>query len=177
MALDTTPQDCENAGKDVSLYYNVGTCAVAIWVEHLGIVGDLNLGETDDENELSRRRSSSDIKEYLPGMTDVSVSGQQITDGNYEGNAFLNSMRKGGSPRDVLVLTDDISTVNAYGYRGKWYNFDRSISGPAQGEQEQTFSLKPAACTDCAVRPVKVTVADTIGDYDPTTFTPVSSGS
>lgn len=177
MPLSAVPVDCQNAGRDMILYYNVGDCATPIWVEHLGVIGDMNLGDVDDEEQLSRRRSTSRIKEYLPGDTDISITGQQITDGNYEGNAFLNSMRRGGEPGDVLVLTEPISSVNAYGVRGKMWNFDRSISGPASGEQEQQFSLKPAACSDCAVRYVHVEVAETAADFDPTDFTPVSSGS
>lgn len=177
MVLTATPSDCQNAGKDMVLYYNVGDCADPIWVEHLGVVGDLNLGITDDEEELTRRRQDSNIKEYLPGQTDISVTGQQITDGNYEGNAILNSMIKDGEPQDILVLTSSIDTVNSYGVRGKFYNFDRSLSGPNQGEQEQSFNLKPAACADCPVRYVHVTVGGDAVDYDPGTFTPVSSGS
>lgn len=173
MPLSATIAECQNKGKDMVLYYNTGSCLIPVWVEHIGIVGDLTLAEADDEEEVQRRRSTSNVKVYVPGLTDVGITGTQITDGNYEGNAFLNSMRLGGSPRDVLVLTDDIGTVGAYGWRGKMYNLDRGISGPYSGEQEQNFNLKPAACADCDVRPVKVAVAAAAADYDPTTFTPV----
>ncbi len=177
MPLTTTPSDCQNAGKDMVLYYNVGDCADPVWIEHLGIVGDMNLGDTTDKEELQRRRSDSDIKEYLPGQSDISVTGTQLTDGNYEGNAVLNSARKNGEPIDVLVLTAPISEVGAYGVRGKFYNFDHSISGPNQGEQNQNFDLSPAACGDCPVRYVKVNVSDAIVDYNPADITLVSSGS
>lgn len=170
MPLSATIADCVNKGKDMVLYYNTGTCASPVFVEHQGIKGDMTLAEADDEEEVQRRSSASNIKEYVPGLTDVGISGTQITDGNYEGNVFLNSMRTGGVPRDVLVLTDDIGTVHAYGWRGKMWNFDRGISGPFQGEQEQSFSLKPAACSDCAVRAVKVLVAAAAADWDATAF-------
>lgn len=177
MPLTETISSCQNPGSDVILYYNVNTCAVPIWAEHEGVVGDLNLGEVDDEEELTRRTSTSNIKEYTPGKTDISVSGQQIPDGNYEGWAALNSARKDGTPIDVLVLNNDIGTENAFGVRGKMYNFDRSLSGPATGEQEQTFSLKPAACSDCPVRFVKVVAAGSVADYDPTVYAPVNATS
>jgi len=177
MALTATPQDCVNPGKDMTLYYNVGTCGSPIWVEHLGVTGDLSLNEEDEEQAVQRRRASSRVNEFNPGNTDVSISGQQMTDSNYEGNAFLNSMRAGGTPREVLILTAPIAVVGAMGWRGKFWNFNRSISGPISGEQEQQFSLKPAACTDCPVKTVKVATTNVAADFDPTSFTPVSSGS
>lgn len=175
MPLSESIASCQNPGSDMIAYYNVGTCAVPVWSEHEGIVGDLNLGMVDDEEELTRRTSTSNFKEYTPGKTDVSFTGQQIPDGNYEGNAAFNSAIKDGTPLDILVLTDDLSVVNSYGIRGKMYNFDRSISGPATGEQEQTFSFKPAACSDCPVRYVQVAIAGTAADFDPTDYAPVNA--
>jgi len=170
MPLSATIAECQNKGKDMALYYNTGSCSVPVWVEHIGVIGDLTLAEADEEEELQRRRSTTNVKVYIPGLTDVGITGTQITDGNYEGNVFLNSMRTGGDPRDVLLLTDDIATVGAYGWRGKMYNFDRGISGPYQGEQEQNFNLKPAGCSDCDVRAVKVAVASAVANYDATLF-------
>ena len=171
MPISTTPVDCVNPGKDMTLYYNTGSCAVPVWVEHLGVVGDLQLEDTDDEEEVSRRRSAYNIKEFSPGMQTVSISGQQITDFNYQGNRYINASKKGGSPQDFLILTSPLTVVNAYGYRGKFYNFVRSVSGPMQGEQEQTFNLKPAACADCHVRAVLVSVSGTAADFDLTSLT------
>lgn len=173
MPLSRDILNCQNKGKDMILYYNVNTCEAPVFVEHEGVIGDLNLGMTDDEEELTRRSSTSNMKEYLPGKTDISVTGTQITDGNYEGNAALNSAIADGDPIDVLVLTNDIDTVYSYGVRGKMYNFDRSINGPATGEMEQSFNLKPAACADCPVRYVKVAEAGTAADWDPTDYSPV----
>ena len=169
MPGSTTISNCQSLGKDARLYYSTsGSCAVPVYVEHVGIIGDLNVGDTDDENQVQRRGGASlGIKTYNPGDSDVSITGTQIVDGNYEGFLYINGARKGGNPLDFLVLSGPISEVNTVGYRGKWYNFDRSLSFPAEGEMEQSFSLKPAACSDCAVRPVKVLVANTAADWDP----------
>ena len=175
MPLTTTITDCQHDGSEFICYYNVGTASVPIWVEHQGLIGDLNLGMTDDENESTRRSTTSNFKEYLPGKTDAVFSGQQITDGNYEGNAAFNSAVKDGDPIDLLILTDDVDTAYGYGLRGEFYNFDRSISAPASGEQEQSFSFKPAACPTTAVRYVQVASAGTASDFDPTTITYVST--
>jgi hypothetical protein len=155
------------------MYYNVGTCLVPVWAEHSGVVGDLTLGITDDEEELIRRSSTANFKEYIPGRTDISITGNQIPDGNYDGNAAFNSAIKDSGAIDLLVMTDDVDTLYAYGVRGKFYNFDRSINAPAQGEMEQAFSFKPAACADCPVRYVRVSVEGTAADWDPTDFTSV----
>jgi hypothetical protein len=178
MALSTAIANCQNPGINALIYYNVAStdaCDTPIFVEHEGIVGDLNIGMVDDEEELTRRSSTTFFKEYSPGKTEANVTGQQVPDGNYEGNVVLNGAIRGGDPVDLLILNDDIDTQYAYGLRGKFYNFDRSLSAPATGEQEQTFSLKPAACSDCPVRYVKVAVAGTAADWDPTTYTLVST--
>lgn len=171
MPASTTITECQNDGSDMRLYYDIsGTCATPVLVEHVGIIGDLNVPDTDDENQVNRRGDSGTIKKYNPGDTDVSITGTQIVAGNYEGFLAITKAKKGGSPGIFLVLTGPVSEVNAIGYFGKWYNFDRSISGPAEGEQEASFNLKPAACSDCEVRAVKVAVADTAADWDQTTL-------
>lgn len=170
MPLSNTIERCQILGTDFVAYYNRGTCAVPIWSEHQGIIGDLNLGIVDDENESTRRNAASDFKEYNPGKTDISFTGQQIPDGNYIGQAAFNSALKGGQPIDLLLLTDDVDTQYAYGVRGEFYNFDRSLSAPAEGDMEQSFNMKPAACSDCPVRYVRVDPAGTVGDWDPTTI-------
>lgn len=175
MPLATTLTDCQNDGSDFVTYYNVGTAGTPIWVEHLGIIGDLTLSITDDENASTRRNSTSNFKEYLPGRTDVAFTGQQIVEGNYEGNAAFNSAIKDGTPLDLLLLTDDVDTAYAYGLRGQFYNFDRSISAPGEGEMEQSFNFKPAACATTPVHYVKVAVAGTAAVWDPTDVTYVST--
>lgn len=175
MPLSATIANCQTQGSDFSAYYNVGTAGTPIWVLHDGIIGDLTLGLTDDENQSTRRSATSNFKEYLPGRTDCSFTGQQIPDGNYEGQAAFNSAIKDGTPIDLLLLTDDIDTQYSYGVRGEFYNFDRSISAPAEGEMEQSFNFKPAACPTTAVRYVQVAVAGTAADFDPTDITYVST--
>lgn len=175
MPLSATLSDCQNDGSNFATYYNVGTAGAPIWVEHLGILGDLTLTITDDENQTTRRNSSSNFKEYLPGKTEVSFTGQQIVDGNYEGNAAFNSAIKDGTPIDLLLLTDDVDTAYSYGLRGEFYNFDRSINAPAEGEMEQAFNMRPAACATTPVRYVKVETPGTAADWDPTDITYVST--
>jgi len=175
MPLSASITNCQTNGSDFSTYYNVGTAGSPIWVLHDGIIGDLTLGITDDENQSTRRSATSNFKEYLPGKTDLNFTGQQIPDGNYEGQAAFNSAIKDGDPIDLLLLTDDVDTQYAYGVRGEFYNFDRSISAPAEGEMEQSFSMKPAACPTVAVRYVRVETAGTASDFDPTDITYVST--
>jgi hypothetical protein len=168
--VTTTITSCQNDGDQMRLYYNLsGNCAAPVWVEHVGIVGDLNLGDTDDENQV-QRRGAGKLKTYNPGDTEVAITGTQIVQGNYQGFQVINSAKKGGSPRHLMVLTAPISNVNAIGYSGNWFNFERSISGPAEGEQEASFNLKPAACqsTACEVKAVKVLTAGTPSDWDQT---------
>jgi len=51
-------------GSEQTLYYNTGTADTAVWVEHVGMVEDLDLGETEELSELTvrpvRRPVSSD---------------------------------------------------------------------------------------------------------------------
>ncbi len=174
MPLSTTLANCQNPGSDMTIYWNAGTGGSPIWVEHLGIVGDLNLSIVDDEDESNRRTSTSNFKEFSPGKTDLSITGVQIPDGNYEGNAAFNSAIKDGDPIDLLVLTGPIDEEYAYGVRGDFYNFDRSISGPATGQQEQSFNFKPALCPVTEVGYVQI-VSAAVATKDWTAFTPVTT--
>lgn len=174
MALSTSLASCQNDGSDFTLYWNAGTAGSPIWVEHEGIIGDLNLGLVYDENESNRRSSTSDFKEYNPGKIDCSITGNQIPDGNYEGLAAFNSAIKNGDPIDLLALTGPINQEYAYGVRGEFYNFDLSINAPGTGDQEQAFNLKPAACPTTAVRYVQI-VSGNVTTKDWTNFTPVST--
>ena len=167
-----TPQQCKK-GTKLKLYYNTGTDAAQVWVLHEGMVEDLTLGETEEENEVNDRREDREVKEYSEGEVEVSITGTQLTDPEYEGWQFLNSMRSGGSPGDVMCLTDTMDIVGAYGWRGHMRNFDRTFNGPRQGNQTNAVSLKPAAqCTadHVGVRPVKIATADTVTDFDPTVW-------
>lgn len=174
MTLTATPQDCDKRGNELTLYYNVGDDDTQVWVEHFGMVEDLTLNETEDENEQTARRSTRIVKEYNQGDIDVSIVGTQITDPNYEGFAILNSARRNGSPIDIMCLTGLINEVGSYGWRGMARNFDRTISGPSSGNMTTAVSLKPAACADVQFRVVMIAVADTVADFDPTDFTSIN---
>jgi len=165
---------CNKQGSDLSLYYNTGTCSVPVFVYHKGIIGDMTINDTDDENELATRNPAVAHKEYTGGKTDLSVSGEQAYDTAYEGFSFLESMRSSGVPGDVLILSGLISVVGSQGWRGKWINFDRTKNGPINGPATVAFNLKPAACSDCTVRPVQVAVADAVADFDPGLFVPAA---
>lgn len=168
--VTTTITECQNDGDEMRLYYNLsGDCDTPVWVEHVGIIGDLDIADTDEENLLNRRGGNS-IKKYNPGKTDLAITGKQVVQGNYQGFQVINAAKKGGDPRHLMILTNPIDNVNAIGYAGSWYNFDRSISGPAEGEQEASFNLKPAACVadECEVKAVKVLVGGTAADWDQT---------
>lgn len=175
MPLAKTLQNCDSLGSDMSVYWNAGTAESEIWVLHIGITGDLTLTLTDDENESNRRDSTANFKEYSPGKTDCSISGVQIPDGNFEGLAAFNSAIKDGDPIDLLVLTGPIDEEYAYGVRGEFYNFDRSINAPASGDMEQNFNMKPAKCPTVPVRYVQI-VSAAVVDKDWTDFTPVTTG-
>lgn len=165
---------CDKKGSEFSLYLNLGNdCTTPVWSYHKGATGDLDLGETEDEEELSVRDPSQIVKTYVESKIDVEISGTQVVDQDYEGCAFINSARSGGSSIDVAFLTGYIGDVGSEGWRGKFRNFDRSRSGPESGAPSQTFRLKPAACqlTSCKVRPIRVAVADAVADYDPGTYT------
>jgi len=167
---------CDKKGSEVSLYLNTGTCASPVWIYHKGVVGDLNLSETEDESEQSNRDPAQIVRQYTENKIDVEIAGEQVVDQFYEGCAFINSMRSSGSPRDVCFLTGYMTEVGNVGWRGFFRNFDRSISGPESGPARQTFRLKPAACVieACKVRPVQVAVAAAVADYNPQTFVPTA---
>lgn len=162
------PQNCDLRGLEACLYYNNGTAASPVWVEHLGIVGDLTCTETEDENELTTRNRNRRTKEYTEGDIDMMIGGTQIVDSLYHGWQFLYSMRRNGTSKDVMFLTEPINVVGAVGWRGKMRNFDRTFNAPSSGSQTQNFSLKPAACTDVSVREVRIATANTVANYDPT---------
>jgi hypothetical protein len=167
MATDA-PLMCDLAGMEAGLYYNLGDSESPVWVEHVGITGDLTCTETEDENELTTRNRNRKVKEYTEGEIDVNITGTQVLDSEYQGYQALYSARKGGDPLDIMFLTQAITEIGAVGWRGKARNFDRTFNAPATGSQTQNFSLKPAACTDAPFREVKVTAEDTITDFDPT---------
>lgn len=164
------PTKCDRRGKELSLYFNTGTSTTPVWVFHQGMIGDLNLGETEDEEQLETRSVTRLVKEYIEGDIDINITGQQLVDEDYEGYLFLYSMRAGGDARDVMVLTGAIDTAGVVGWRGMMRNKDRSITGAATGGMTATVSLRPAACTETPVRPVKIAAESTVGDWDPTTY-------
>lgn len=167
---------CDKQGHEVSLYLSTGTCDTPVWIFHKGVVGDLNLSETENENELSNRDPAQIVRQYTEDKIDLEISGEQVVDQDYEGCAFINSMRSKGEARDVCILSGYMSEVGNFGWRGHFRNFDRSVSGPESGAARQTFRLKPAACVleACKVRPVKVDSADAVADYSPEVFYPTS---
>lgn len=165
---------CDKRGEEFSLYCNFGNdCTTPVWSFHKGVTGDLNINETESEEEHSVRDTGQQVMQYVGSKIDVEISGEQVVDQLYEGCAFLNSARFNGEPIDIAVLSGRIGDVGSTGWRGKFRNFDRSMSGPATGPGTQQFRLKPAACVidACKVRPVEIAVADTIADYNPETFT------
>ena len=167
-----SPTKCDRRGKELSLYLNTGDATTPVWVYHQGMIGDLNLGEVEDDNQLETRSLTTLVKEYLEGDIEMSITGQQLVDEDYEGYLFLYSMRAGGDAKDVMILTGPIDTEGVVGWRGKMRNKDRSITGAAQGGMPANVNLKPAACTDTSVRPVKIGAASAVSDWDPTTYTP-----
>lgn len=159
---------CQYNGSDARLYYNLsGDCNNPVWVEHVGIVGDLTLTDTDDQQQVVRRGGGS-IKTYNPGDTEISIAGTQVPQVNYQGFQAITSAKKGGSPRHFMFLTGPIATVNSFGYSGQFYNFERSVSAPGEGEMEQSFELRPAACVldECEVKAVKVLSGGTASDWN-----------
>ena len=164
---------CDKKGLEFSLYLNLGgDCAVPVWSFHKGVTGDLSIGETEDQNERSVRDPAQLVKQYTESKIDIEISGEQVVDQLYEGCAFINSMRSGGSAGDVCALSGYIGDVGSEGWRGFFRNFDRSRTGPEEGAATQQFLLKPSACvTDaCKVRPVIVSTADAVANYNPETF-------
>lgn len=175
MPLTATPQDCEKRGQELTLYYNVGDEETPVWVEHVGIVGDLTMTETEELNQRNPRRSSRRTNEYSEGEVEVSISGTQVTDPLYEGWAMLYKARKGGTPVDVMCLSGLITEVGATGWRGMVRNGDRTWNGPETGGMTSNFNLQPAACADVAMREVQIQTPGTVEDFDPTSVTTVST--
>ena len=173
-ATSTDLANCDRKGSEGSIYYNTGTCATPVWVYLKSVVGDLNLGETENENENSSRDPAQKVRTYTEDKIDIEISGELQIDNLYEGNNFINSARSGGSARDFMILDGYITEVGVQGWRGKMKTFDRSRSYPESGPPRQTFKLRPYACTDCVVRPVRIDTASTAADYDPTTFVPAT---
>lgn len=176
MTIQTTAElnGCNRLGQDISIYYNTGTCETPVWVLHEGVVGDLTINETDDENEQPVRDPNQLIKVYNPGKTDVNPTGEITFDPLYEGAFLFNSMRNGGAPADLLILSGDIEEEGNIGWRGAWWNFDRTWNAPETGNATQNFSLRPAACQNCMVRTVYVATGGDVEDYDPGIFVPAS---
>lgn len=165
---------CDKKGSEFSLYLNLGNdCSTPVWTFHKGVTGDLAINETEDEEELSVRDPAQVVKQYVESKIDVEIAGEQVVDQLYEGCAFVNSARSNGSAIDVAVLSGYITDVGSVGWRGKFRNFDRSMTGPESGAPSQQFRLKPAACqiAACKVRPVEIAVASAIADYNPETYT------
>lgn len=174
--MTTQITECQRQGDEMRLYYSLsGDCDTPVYVEHVGIIGDLTLSDVADENQVQRRGASGGTKTYNPGDKEVSITGTQIVAGDYDGYNVIRSAGRGGSPVDFLILTGPLSDTNSVGYRGKFYNFDNTINGPAEGEMDGAVNLKPAACSDCPVREVKVVSPGTAADWDPTNISGVSS--
>jgi hypothetical protein len=177
---------CDQKGSEMSLYYDNAddpsisggsSCTTPTWVFNKAITGDMSIGETEDENELSSRDPDMTYKQYSESKPDLEITGELLVDPNYDGFVYMNAMRAGSYGRNILVLTTYISNVGAIGFKGKFRNFDRTISGPEQGAGKQTFKLKPAACVKagCKITPVEVAVANAVATYDPGAYTaPVS---
>lgn len=188
MTMLTDLTQCDKKGTEVSIYYDTAddpataggsSCTTPTWVFHKGITGDVSINETEDEEELSSRDPSLRYKQYTESKADLEVSGEQMVDVLYEGFIFINAMRSGSYARNMLVLTGYLTELNNIGFKGKWRNFDRSITGPETGAQKQTFKLKPAACVKagCYILPVKTAAAGTTATYVPENFAAYSAES
>jgi hypothetical protein len=82
-------------------------------------------------------------------------------------------MRYESFARNVMALTQRLTTVGAVGVRGKMRNFDRTKAGPQSGALSSQFKLRPAACvrSGCRIQPVIVNVSGTAAIYDPGVWT------
>jgi hypothetical protein len=170
----TNITQCDRRGDELSVYYNTGTCETPVWVFHKTVVGDVSVADTDDENSSDERDPDQLYKTYSPGKSDLAITGTITVDPGYEGDSLFMSMRPGGEPADLLVLTGPIDEVGNVGYRGAFWNLDRSIEAPNSGNMRRSFNLRPASCADCMVRPVRVESANSVEDYDPAVFEPAS---
>jgi hypothetical protein len=178
--------NCDKKGSEVSLYYDTAddpsavggsNCATPVWVYHKGITGDLSINDTEDEEELSVRDPDQLYKQYSESKADLEISGEQAVEPGYEGYIYLNAARNGSFARNFLVLTGYLTELLNVGFRGKFRNFDRSITGPESGASKANFKLKPAACvrSGCKITPVKTAAASTITTYDPGAFVALST--
>lgn len=181
MPMLTDLTQCDKKGTDVSIYYDTAdnpaiaggsTCTSPVWVFHKGITGDVTITETESEEELSSRDPSLLYRQYSESKRDLEVSGEQLVDTLYEGFIYFNSMRAGSYARNLLILTGYISVLDNVGFKGKWRNFEATISGPETGSQKQNYKLKPAACvkSGCYIAPVITRAASTIATYNPGSF-------
>jgi hypothetical protein len=175
MPATATPLNCNARGMEMTLYYNTGDSETPVWVEHLGITGDLTISEVEDDEEITSRNRERQTKQYVAGETDVNITGTQIMDPAYQGWQTLYSARTHGNPIDIMILTSPMDVIDSVGWRGYVWNKDRTFNGPGTGAQTQAFSLRPAACTDTPLRPVKVTGIDVVEDYDPAIVEAVGS--
>jgi hypothetical protein len=132
-------------GSSLTVYYNVGTPTTAVWVEHLGMIEDLDVSEVEELQEFSSRSSQRMFKEYNYGEVELAVTGTQMYDPSYEGWQYMNAARAGGNPGDFLILGGYLNLVCSYGWRGAFWNSDRSLRGPAQGNMVNAVNLQPAS--------------------------------
>jgi hypothetical protein len=180
--MTTELVQCEASGNEMSLYYDTAddpavaggsSCATPTWVFNKAVTGDMNIGETEEENKRTSRDPDVKYGQYSEAQPELEITGELIVDTQYDGWRYINSMRYESYARNILALTQRITTVGAEGTKGKMRNFDRSKAGPETGNLSQQFKLRPASCvkSGCLIKPVLVAVAGTAGDYNPGTFT------
>lgn len=185
MAIDLV--NCDQKGSEMSLYYDTAddpsivggsACTTPAWVYNKAVSGDMTIADTEDESELSSRDPAMEYKQYSESKPDLEISGELLIDPDYDGFRYINAMRSGSYGRNILVLTSYLTNINSIGFKGKFRNFDRTLSGPETGAGKQNFKLKPAACVrpGCKITPVKIAISGTAGSYDPGIFTTVSLG-
>lgn len=172
--------ECCPPGKNMTLYYNTGDLSTPVWIEHAGIIDDLNMPETEDVQELSGRRLDRLVREYNQGDIEVSVNGTQICDPNYEGWQRFYAARNGGKPVHAACLTNRMGNTCCTGWAGNWWNSDRSFNGPQTGNLTSVVNLQPASpCLAIAdgdndpVHTVRSEVDGTIQEWDATEPYPV----
>lgn len=181
MAMLTELTSCDRQGLEYSLYYDTAddpsiaggsSCTTPTWVIHKGIVGDVTVDETDDEEELNVRDPAQVYKQYVESKSTLSISGEQVVDPLYEGFIYLNAARPKSYARNFLILSGYLTEVGNVGFKGKFRNFDRSHSAPESGPPKQNWKLLPAACVKagCIITPVKVSVSGTVASYNPGQF-------
>lgn len=183
MATDLV--NCDQKGSEMSLYYDTAddpsiaggsSCTTPAWVYNKAVSGDMTITDTEDENELSARDPEMQYKQYSESKPDLEISGELLIDPDYDGFRYMNAMRAGSFGRNILALTSYLTNVGSIGFKGKFRNFDRTLSGPEAGAGKQNFKLKPSACVKagCKITPVKIAVSGTAATWDPGTFTTAS---